>query len=35
VAAALVDHLDPDHDDRTVSVRRAWTALAGLTDLTP
>jgi hypothetical protein len=35
VAAKLVDTLDADHDDRTVSVQRAWKALASLTDLTP
>jgi subtilisin family serine protease len=35
LAARLVDHVDPGHDDRASAVDRAWKALTRITDLTP
>jgi subtilisin family serine protease len=35
VATGLCDHIDPDHDDRSSAVERAWKALAEITDLKP
>jgi len=35
VAAELVDKVDPAYDDRTGAVKRAWSALTEITDLTP
>ena len=35
VAAELVDHIDPDDDERHGAVERTWQALTRLTEITP